>query len=147
MILMQEDWHRDTLQWSWICGRGMAAVVAFTKRPLRNPTSGFLSRKAREGREREKEREGYISYVRQRQGELYGEPRSVITSLRVESTDDRCRPLSWRKAVARVSERINQVRGALQLKISNVSYELAVVITLLMDLLRFLRKPAVPLFL
>ena len=97
--------------------------------------------------EREREKEGYISYVRQRQGELYGEPRSVITSLRVESTDDRCRPLSWRKAVARVSERINQVRGALQLKISNVSYELAVVITLLMDLLRFLRKPAVPLFL
>lgn len=67
MILMHEDWHRDTLEWSWICGRG---TVAFTKRPLRNPTSGFLSRK--EGRERERV---YIIRGTGRQGELYGEPR------------------------------------------------------------------------
>lgn len=70
MILMHEDWHRDTLEWSWICGRG---TVAFTKRPLRNPTSGFLSRK--EGRERERV---YIIRGTGRQGELYGEPRRTI---------------------------------------------------------------------
>lgn len=126
-------------------------TVAFTKRPLRNPTSGFLFRKGREGgseAERERERERGIYIIRTTEaGRII--PRSVITSLRVESTGDRCRP-SPRKAVARVSERINQgqVCGALQFKISNVSSR---------SLLRFwwisfvswgkLGKGAVPLFL
>lgn len=149
MILMHEDWQRDTLQWSWICGRGMARWLSQSDRSVILHPDSSSGKAEREGRrQREKERERGIYIIRTTEaGRII--PRSVITSLRVESTGDRCRP-SPRKAVARVSERINQgqVCGALQFKISNVSSR---------SLLRFwwisfvswgkLGKGAVPLFL
>lgn len=120
MILMHEDWQRDTLQWSWICGRGMARWLSQSDRSVILHPDSSSGKAEREGRrQREKERERGI-YIIRTQGELYRDPSLHLSESNLPVIDAGPSP---RKAVARVSERINQgqVCGALQFKISNVS--------------------------